>query len=131
MTVTHCPSTDSITLGKLRLDRKSCGGITDVFGITISRTRSRTFVGGDTAYNEDFQSSCTPRNSLAMHEKSRTASEQVEFLIEHNPILLFSLACCPLSKQAKAALAQSTNVFMVVELAAVLIHDVKEFAKGL
>merc|ERR1712048_1508647 len=57
----------------------------------------------------------------------RSASGQIDRLIDDNPVILFSQTKCMKSRHAWSALAESAILFMVVEVEELLVGDVAEY----
>merc|ERR1712176_384434 len=128
---------DSIDLAKKRkhnslsLESLSVSQSADDEFIERGCTRLRTKV---------FKESCTgvesrtprPRAGISrvqseLAKACRSASGQIDRLIDDNPVILFSQTNCMKSRDAWSALAESAILFMVVEVEELLVGDVAEY----
>eukprot|EP00747_Dinoflagellata_sp_TGD_P162379 gnl/TRDRNA2_/TRDRNA2_179904_c0_seq1.p1 gnl/TRDRNA2_/TRDRNA2_179904_c0~~gnl/TRDRNA2_/TRDRNA2_179904_c0_seq1.p1 ORF type:complete len:217 (-),score=29.87 gnl/TRDRNA2_/TRDRNA2_179904_c0_seq1:133-783(-) len=114
-------STDSISLGQLRLARQTMSGSTDSCEVGAFVRSSTSMSLGEMS---SFKSK-SPKSLKRTHGKA--PSDQIESIIESNPIVLFSNARCSRCRAAKTALGRAASMFLVVELEDFLVGDAASY----
>eukprot|EP00747_Dinoflagellata_sp_TGD_P166379 gnl/TRDRNA2_/TRDRNA2_189083_c0_seq1.p1 gnl/TRDRNA2_/TRDRNA2_189083_c0~~gnl/TRDRNA2_/TRDRNA2_189083_c0_seq1.p1 ORF type:complete len:278 (+),score=27.96 gnl/TRDRNA2_/TRDRNA2_189083_c0_seq1:75-908(+) len=113
-------STDSIDLAKMRTTKSS---LYSSFQNAVWRHEYGSPSSNGTMFEDEENDAVPERVRSGLLRQGLTVADQVERLIERNPVILFSSACCPLCGEAKTALGRSATKFAVVELEGLLVGD--------
>lgn len=133
---------DSIDLAKKRR-RDSLESLGTSSGDACTRGFTRLRTKGLQKLTMDLDSDTEPESSTPkvktrisrmksqLGKACRTASAEVDRLIDANPVILFSKTKCMKSRNAWSALAESAILFMVVEVEELLVGDVAGYREYL